>query len=147
MFGGFLAVSLTDFVQGCIMFVALIVVPIVTWQELGNLGAAVQTLTDLNPDYLSWFSGVTALGLISSLSWGLGYFGQPHIIVRFMAIRSMADMKTARRIGMTWMVTALIGAVLTGLLGFLYVRQTGSVLDDPETVGISLCQTDWFRIG
>jgi len=140
MFGGFLAVSLTDFVQGCIMFVALILVPIVTWQELGNLGASVQTLTELNPDYLSWFSGITVLGLISSLSWGLGYFGQPHIIVRFMAIRSLAEMKTARRIGMTWMVTAVIGAVLTGLLGFLYVSQSVSVLDDPETVFILLSQ-------
>ncbi len=140
MFGGFLAVSLTDFVQGCIMFVALILVPIVTWQELGNLDASVQTLTSLNPDYLSWFSGITFLGLISSLSWGLGYFGQPHIIVRFMAIRSLADMKTARRIGMTWMITAVVGAVLTGLLGFLYVSQTETVLDDPETVFILLSQ-------
>lgn len=140
MFGGFLAVSLTDFVQGCIMFVALILVPVVTWQELGSLGASTQALADLNPDYLSWFSGVTALGLISSLSWGLGYFGQPHIIVRFMAIRSLADMKTARRIGMSWMVVAVMGAVFTGLLGFLYVNQTESVLDDPETVFILLSQ-------
>lgn len=140
MFGGFLAVSLTDFVQGCIMFVALILVPIVTWQELGNMAAVSQSLTALNPDYLSWFSGITALGLISSLSWGLGYFGQPHIIVRFMAIRSLGDMKAARRIGMSWMIVAVIGAVLTGLLGFSYVSQTATVLDDPETVFILLSQ-------
>lgn len=140
MFGGFLAVSLTDFVQGCIMFVALILVPIATWQELGNLPAASQSLGSLRPDYLSWFSGITALGLISSLSWGLGYFGQPHIIVRFMAIRSLADMKTARRIGMSWMIVAVIGAVFTGLLGFLYVNQTAAVLEDPETVFILLSQ-------
>ena len=140
MFGGFLAVSLTDFVQGCIMFVALILVPFVTWQELGNLGASMPTLADLNPDYLSWFSGITALGLISSLSWGLGYFGQPHIIVRFMAIRSLADMKTARLIGMSWMIIAVLGAVLTGLLGFLYVSQTGTALKDPESIFILLSQ-------
>lgn len=140
MFGGFLAVSLTDFVQGCIMFVALVLVPYITWQELGNLGPSVQNLADLNPDYLSWFSGITALGLVSSLSWGLGYFGQPHIIVRFMAIRSLADMKTARLIGMSWMLVTVIGAVLTGLLGFLYVSQTATVLDDPETVFVLLSQ-------
>jgi SSS family solute:Na+ symporter/sodium/proline symporter len=140
MFGGFLAVSLTDFVQGCIMFVALILVPLVTWQELGNLEAANQSLLVLEPDYLSWFAGVTGLGLISSLSWGLGYFGQPHIIVRFMAIRSLADMKTARRIGMSWMITAVIGAVMTGLMGYMYVSQTATVLDDPETVFILLSQ-------
>jgi sodium/proline symporter len=140
MFGGFLAVSLTDFVQGCIMFIALILVPFVTWQELGNLEAASQSFSTLNPDYLSWFSGVTALGIISSLSWGLGYFGQPHIIVRFMAIRSLSDMKTARRIGMSWMIITVIGSVLTGLLGFLYIDQTATVLDDPETVFILLSQ-------
>ncbi|MFT5335457.1 MAG: SSS family solute:Na+ symporter/sodium/proline symporter [Halioglobus sp.] len=140
MFGGFLAVSLTDFVQGCIMFIALILVPIVTWHELGDLEAASQSFTALNPDYLSWFSGVTVLGIISSLSWGLGYFGQPHIIVRFMAIRSLSDMKVARRIGMSWMIITVIGSVLTGLLGFLYISQTATVLDDPETVFILLSQ-------
>ncbi|MFK7863269.1 MAG: sodium/proline symporter PutP [Pseudohongiellaceae bacterium] len=137
MFGGFLAVSLTDFVQGCIMFVALILVPWITWMELGNLD---QSALEFDPDYVSWFSGVTALGLISSLSWGLGYFGQPHIIVRFMAIRSLADMSTARRIGMSWMIITVIGAVLTGLFGFLYVSQTATNLEDPETVFILLSQ-------
>ena len=140
MFGGFLAVSLTDFVQGCIMFIALILVPFVTWHELGNLEAASQSFTALNPDYLSWFSGVTVLGIVSSLSWGLGYFGQPHIIVRFMAIRSLSDIKIARRIGMSWMIITVIGSVLTGLFGFLYVSQTSTVLDDPETVFILLSQ-------
>lgn len=137
MFGGFLAVSLTDFVQGCIMFVALILVPWVTWTELGALA---EPTAQLEPDYVSWFSGITFLGLISSLSWGLGYFGQPHIIVRFMAIRSLADMSTARRIGMSWMIIAVIGAVLTGLLGFIYVSQTQTTLEDPETVFILLSQ-------
>lgn len=140
VFGGFLAVSLTDFVQGCIMFIALILVPLVTWQELSSLDATGSAIAQLEPDYLSWFSGITTLGLISSLSWGLGYFGQPHIIVRFMAIRSLADMKTARRIGMSWMIIAVAGAVLTGLLGFLYVSHTETKLDDAETVFILLSQ-------
>lgn len=90
--------------------------------------------------HLSWFAGVSALGLISSLSWGLGYFGQPHIIVRFMAIRSISDIKTARRIGMSWMVVTVIGSVLTGLFGYYYVKNTNAILDDPETVFIFLSQ-------
>lgn len=140
MFGGFLAVSLTDFVQGCIMFLALIIVPIVTWQELGQLGGSVQELTQSKPNYFSWFSGLSVLGLVSSISWGLGYFGQPHIIVRFMAIRNLAGVRSARRIGMGWMFVAVAGAVLTGLLGYLYASHTSSLLDDPETVFIFLSQ-------
>lgn len=139
MFGGFLAVSLTDFVQGCIMFVALILVPAVAFTEIGAVSQGAP-LFEPNSEHLAWFSGITVLGLISSVSWGLGYFGQPHIIVRFMAIRSVSDIKIARRIGMSWMIVALIGAVLTGLLGSAYISRTGSGLDDPETIFIVLSQ-------
>jgi sodium/proline symporter len=139
MFGGFLAVSLTDFVQGCIMFVALILVPVITYFHLDSLSIPSASESDIDT-HLSWFAGVSALGLISSLSWGLGYFGQPHIIVRFMAIRSLSDVKTARRIGMSWMVVTVIGSVLTGLFGYYYIRNTNVVLDDPETVFIFLSQ-------
>jgi len=89
---------------------------------------------------LSWFKGITALGLISSLSWGLGYFGQPHIIVRFMAIRSLKDIKKARHIGMTWMLVTVLGAVATGLVGLAYVTTKGGTLDDAETIFIYLSQ-------
>lgn len=140
LFGGFLAVSLTDFVQGCIMFLALVLVPVVTLQVLGGWGPAEITITSVNTDALTWFEGATALGIISSLAWGLGYFGQPHIIVRFMAIRTLKDIAVARRIGMTWMVVTVIGAVLVGLLGFAYVTSTDLVLDDPETIFIILSQ-------
>ena len=138
--GGFLAVSLTDFVQGCIMFVALIMVPVVALTELGGLAATSQRLAGLDPTLLRWFEGVTAVGLLSSLSWGLGYFGQPHIIVRFMAIRTLADVATARRIGMSWMLVTVLGAVATGIAGVAYVAQRGATLDDPETVFIYLSQ-------
>ena len=141
LFGGFLAVSLTDFVQGCIMFAALVLVPIVTIASLGGWSAAEATVLSQHPDYLSWFSGVTALGLVSSLAWGLGYFGQPHIIVRFMAVRSLRDMSTTRRIGMSWMLVTVIGSVLCGVAGLAYVTRTGLALDDPETVFIVLSQT------
>lgn len=140
LFGGFLAVSLTDFVQGCIMFIALIMVPLVALSEMGGVAAVSQSVSRIDPTLLSWTTGVTALGLISSLSWGLGYFGQPHIIVRFMAIRSVADMPTARRIGMSWMIVAVVGAVATGIVGLGYVVSTDATLEDPETVFIFLSQ-------
>ena len=144
LFGGFLAVSITDFVQGCIMFVALILVPVVVLFELGGISAATAQFADMPFNYLDMFtdasngSTLSAIAIISLLSWGLGYFGQPHIIVRFMAIRSVKDIKTARRIGMSWMVVTIIGALGTGLLGFAYVKSQGADLQDPETIFIYL---------
>ncbi|GAB5480702.1 MAG: proline transporter OpuE [Parasphingorhabdus sp.] len=140
LFGGFLAVSLTDFVQGCIMFLALVVVPVVTLQVLGGWGPTEVAINSVNTDALTWFEGATILGIISSLAWGLGYFGQPHIIVRFMAIRSLKDIAVARWIGMTWMIITVIGAVLVGLFGLAYVTSEGLTLDDPETIFILLSQ-------
>ena len=140
LFGGFLAVSLTDFVQGCIMFVALILVPVVAISEVGGLAEMKSTIETINPDLLNIFSGVSAIGIISAMAWGLGYFGQPHIIVRFMAIRSVKEMPTARRIGMSWMIVAIIGAMATGLAGIAYVAKTGMKLDDAETIFIVLSQ-------
>lgn len=140
LFGGFLAVSLTDFVQGCIMFVALVLVPVVAISEVGGLSEMQNSIEAINPDLLNIFSGVSAIGIISAMAWGLGYFGQPHIIVRFMAIRSVKDMPTARRIGMSWMIVAIIGAMATGLAGIAYVAKTGMKLDDAETIFIVLSQ-------
>ena len=140
LFGGFLAVSLTDFVQGCIMFIALVLVPIVAISEVGGIAEMQTTIETINPELLNIFSGVSAIGIISAMAWGLGYFGQPHIIVRFMAIRSVKDMPTARRIGMSWMIVAIIGAMATGFAGIAYVAKTGIKLDDAETIFIVLSQ-------
>jgi SSS family solute:Na+ symporter/sodium/proline symporter len=138
LFGGFLAVSLTDFVQGCIMFLALIVVPLVTYSLLDQ--PMTNTLNEINPDMLSWLGAGSVLGIISALAWGLGYFGQPHIIVRFMSIRSVKDMPTARRIGMSWMIVAALGAVATGICGAAYAFEKGITVDDPETIFLILSQ-------
>ena len=140
LFGGFLAVSLTDFVQGCIMFIALVLVPIVTIDAVGGVGEMQLSVSNINPELLDIFSGVSLIGIISSMAWGLGYFGQPHIIVRFMAIRHVKDMPTARRIGMSWMIVAIIGSMATGFAGIAYVAKTGLTLDDPETIFIVLSQ-------
>lgn len=138
LLGGFMAVSLTDFVQGCIMFVALILVPVVAFTGVGGGSEFVSTIESIDPALLNLFSGVTVIGVISAMSWGLGYFGQPHIIVRFMAIRSVKDVATARNIGMSWMFVTLVGALATGLVGLAYVTQRGIPLDDPETIFIVL---------
>jgi SSS family solute:Na+ symporter/sodium/proline symporter len=140
LFGGFLAVSLTDFVQGCIMFIALVLVPVVAINEVGGAAEMYSTIESINPAMLDIFSGVSIIGCISAMAWGLGYFGQPHIIVRFMAIRSVKDMPTARRIGMSWMIVAIIGAMATGFSGIAYVAKTGIKLDDAETIFIVLSQ-------
>ncbi len=140
LFGGFLAVSLTDFVQGCIMVIALVLVPIVVINEVGGIAEVQTTIATINPDLLNIFSGASILSIISAMAWGLGYFGQPHIIVRFMAIRSVNDVPTARRIGMSWMIVALVGATATGFAGIAYVAKTGLKLNDAETVFIVLSQ-------
>lgn len=136
LLGGFLAVSLTDFVQGCIMFVALVLLPVVAFSQLGwEFTGALQAA---KPGAFDMMADMTALAVISSLAWGLGYFGQPHIIVRFMAVRSVRDVPAMRNIGMTWMGVALIGAIATGLIGAAYVIRTGTPLADPETIFILL---------
>uniref|UniRef100_A0A486XRL2 Sodium/proline symporter n=1 Tax=Rheinheimera sp. BAL341 TaxID=1708203 RepID=A0A486XRL2_9GAMM len=146
LFGGFTAVSITDFVQGCIMFVALVLVPVVAIDHLGGLSSVFTQVNAVNPNFIEPFidantgQALSVLGIISLLSWGFGYFGQPHIIVRFMAIRSVKDIKAARRIGMSWMLITLIGAVMTGLVGIAYVANTKMTLADPETIFIVFSQ-------
>ena len=140
LFGGFLAVSMTDFVQGCIMFIALILVPVVALGEVGGVSALITSVNTIDPARLNIITGTSILGIISSLAWGLGYFGQPHILVRFMAIRSLSDIKIARRIGMSWMIVSLLGAMATGFIGIAYVAKTGIQLDDAETIFIVLSQ-------
>ena len=139
-FGGFLAVSATDFAQGCIIFLALILVPIVTLNQVGGVAQTEHYLMELSPTMLT-LGGGSLLGIISAASWGLGYFGQPHIIVRFMAIRSVHEIKVARRIGMSWMIVSLTGTIAVGLVGAAYVKSVGGDLSDPETIFIFLSTT------
>lgn len=138
--GGFLAVSLTDFVQGCIMMLALVIMPAVVLfgEGGGGFAQASQTLNEVDPTLLSWTDGLTFIGWLSAVTWGLGYFGQPHIIVRFMAIRSLKDVPVARNIGMSWMLISMIGAVSLGIFGRAYAVRNGMQVDDPETIFIIL---------
>ncbi|MBM7839503.1 sodium/proline symporter [Alkalihalobacillus xiaoxiensis] len=125
LFGGFLAVSWTDVVQGSLMMFALLLVPIVALGEVGGFSASFDQIRSIDPLLLDVFRGVSFIAILGSLAWGLGYFGQPHIIVRFMALRSAREAKPARRIGMTWMILSIIGAMLTGLVGRAYLTGEG----------------------
>ena len=140
LFGGFLAVSMTDFVQGVIMLLALIIVPLVTFDVLGGIGPTVDIVRQLDPKLTSMTEGLTVLGFLSLMAWGLGYAGQPHIIVRFMAIKSVRQLKTARRIGMSWMIVSVIGALFTGFAGLAYVSSKNVALGDRETIFVYLSQ-------
>jgi len=136
--GGFMAVSWTDFLQGTLMFLALLIVPMIVVQTMGNWGDVVAKAGEIDPEYLDAFSGMTLLSIISLMAWGLGYFGQPHILARFMAIRHPKDTPKAQMVGMTWMVFGLFGAIFTGFAGIAYFAN--SPLENSETVFISLVQ-------
>ena len=145
-FGGFAAVSITDFIQGCIMFIALVMVPSVVVFELGGINATLDAVSAIDPNLMKLFidantgEAMSFIAIFSLLAWGLGYFGQPHIIVRFMAINSVKQIPAARRIGMTWMIVSLVGAAMTGVFGLAYMTSNSLPLDDPETIFIVLSQ-------
>ena len=121
-FGGFLAVSWTDVLQGLLMAAALVAVPLVAFGQIGGVESGLATIDGMNPALLNPLIGDdgATLGLIAIVSlaaWGLGYFGQPHILARFQGIRSAAAVPLARRIAVTWVALTLTGAILTGLAG------------------------------
>ncbi|WP_132993915.1 sodium/proline symporter PutP [Gordonia zhaorongruii] len=141
LFGGFLGASLTDVAQGVLVVIALLAVPIIGIINLGGIGATLDGVRSVDPTHLSFFAGSSAIAIISSAAWGLGYFGQPHIIVRFMALRSPAEAGVARRIGIGWMFLCAIGAVGTALVGIAYFAEhTAEAPDDAETVFLALSQ-------
>ncbi|MBC7442853.1 MAG: sodium/proline symporter PutP [Ramlibacter sp.] len=135
VFGGFLGATLTDVAQGLLMLAALVVVPLVALGATGGLTATIDSIREVNPDLLSLTAGGSVLGVISAAAWGLGYFGQPHILVRFMALRTAQDAKAGRRIGIGWMILTALGAIVTALIGIAYFQQNPDVtLKNPETV-------------
>ncbi|MBN8261514.1 MAG: sodium/proline symporter PutP, partial [Xanthomonadales bacterium] len=142
--GGFLAVSWTDTVQATLMIFALILTPLIVILSTGGVGDSLQAIAALDPAKLDWFKGgeLGLVGIVSLLAWGLGYCGQPHILARFMAADSLAVIPQARRIGMTWMILCLAGAMATGFFGIAYFaqhpEQAGAVTENHERVFIAL---------
>ncbi len=138
--GGFLAVSWTDFFQGILMFIALIAAPLVIIVTYMSWDEIISTASAIDPAYIDVFSGMTFIGIISLLAWGLGYFGQPHILARFMAIRSEKDVPKAKLIGMTWMVFALYGSIFVGFTGIAFFADAPLAAGDQEIVFLELTQ-------
>ena len=140
--GGFLAISWTDTFQAGLMIFALLLTPIVTYLAIGDTTQFVTLIETARPHAFNIISDLSVVAVLSSMAWGLGYFGQPHILVRFMAADSVKSIPAARRIGMTWMISCLVGAVGAGFFGIAYFQQhpelAGVVSKNPETVFMEL---------
>lgn len=140
--GGFLAVSWTDTIQAGFMIFALLLTPIVVMLSFSDLSQFTLALEAARPQAMDVFADLSFVAIMSLLAWGLGYFGQPHILVRFMAADSVKSIPNARRIGMTWMTLCLGGAVAAGFFGIAYFQQhpelAGVVTANPETVFMEL---------
>lgn len=135
--GGFLAVCWTDFFQGLLMFFALIIVPITAIKNIGGMSEVINGFNTIQPNYLSLMtsadgSTIGMVSLISLLAWGLGYFGQPHILSRFMAIKSHHEIKKARAIAMVWVAISLVAAVIIGMVGRVLLDGSLSIADSEK---------------
>ncbi|WP_340608587.1 sodium/proline symporter PutP [Xenorhabdus bharatensis] len=140
--GGFLAVSWTDTVQATLMIFALILVPVLILLNVGGVDKAITIIEAKNPVYMDIFKNLNFVAIISLLGWGLGYFGQPHILARFMAADSHQTIHKARRISMTWMFLCLAGTSAVGFFGIAYFSihadQAGPVLQNHERIFMEL---------
>lgn len=139
--GGFLAVSWTDTLQALLMIIALILAPLLVIYSCGFTDS-IETIQAVNPDFTSLISNLGWIQIISFLAWGLGYFGQPHILVRFMATKSVKNIPTSRRIAMSWMILCLTGAISVGFFGIAYFAinpgQAGGVDLNAERVFVEI---------
>ena len=148
LLGGYMAVCWTDFIQGSLMFAAIVIVPACTVAKAGGFSATVDQLNAVNPYLQNLFTSASSgtamgiVGLVSCFAWGLGYFGMPHILVRFMSIDNPAEVKGSRRIAMAWVFISLGAAVVIGLVGHLFLAQhPGVALDDPEKIFMVMINT------
>ena len=140
LFGGFLAVSWTDVFQGLLMLLALACVPILVISQTGGVDQFTAQINQQNPQLLNLFTDAEGnvlswMMIVSTMGWGLGYFGQPHILARFMAIRSASETVQAATIGVVWALSCYLLAILVGLSGIAYLPE---VLPDSEKVFIAL---------
>ncbi len=124
LMGGFIAVAWTDFVQGWIMLITLVVLPLVALYQIGGISGLETKIAAVNPDFLAVTGGRRGWSLVSGIlggfGVGMGYMGQPHLLARYMSIRSAKDIKVSRRIASVWALLAYGGAVLMGLVALAY---------------------------
>ena len=153
--GGFLAVSTTDFVQGTLMFIALITVPIIAWKYVSGDFTNLLNASGVNSaHYMSlMYNGdhpIKAVEIISNLAWGLGYCGMPHILVRFMAIKSNKELNKSAAIAIIWVVISLSFAIVIGVVGraFLMPKILGETAGaaTAESVFIEMIQKSFMQL-
>ena len=141
--GGFMAVCWTDIIQGLLMFFTLLILPAVVLVKAGGINEVVSAIDPalLNPFNAASITGsassstvLVVISIISSLAWGLGYFGQPHILARFMAIKDPDLIKKSRIIAMFWVILSLIGATAVGLVGHSVISDISAYGGDSETI-------------
>lgn len=141
--GGFMAVCWTDFIQGIMMFFAIVIVPAVAMYAIGGVQPTITAIDIVNPTFFDPFlnpdgSTITFISFISLMGWGLGYFGQPHILVRFMAISSTSELRRSKYIAVTWYIIAMIAAVLVGMVGKVFLN---APLSGPDVEKVLLIMT------
>lgn len=141
--GGFMAVCWTDIIQGLLMFFTLLILPVVVLVKAGGINEVISAIDPslLNPFNAASITGsassstvLVVISIISSLAWGLGYFGQPHILARFMAIKNPDLIKKSRIIAMFWVVLSLFGATAVGLVGHSVIPDISAYGGDSETI-------------
>lgn len=146
--GGFLAVCWTDLIQGTLMFFAMVIVPVTMFIMLGANWGDIAPLLESGGDTYLKLSGSTSgmdwKSVLSNLAWGLGYFGMPHIIVRFMAIKDPKELKYSRIIGTGWVLITLGAAICIGILGRAFVTKFGLPFTDAEAESIFLVAIDYI---
>lgn len=137
--GGFVTIAWTDLFQASFLLCVLILVPLVAFFSMENGWSAIEAIDQENVGYLSFFGNASENSLITALllaaSWGLGYYGQPHIITKFMGIKNIADLKKSKYVGMTWQVIALSASIIVGIVGAAFFDYG---LDNPELVFIEM---------
>ena len=150
--GGFLAISWTDTFQAGLMLFALFLAPVFTLIAISHVDGTTFTqlietarpVMENKPGAFDMLKNVSIVAILSSVAWGLGYFGQPHIVVRFMAIDSVKSIPAARRIGISWMTLCLAGAVGVGFFGIAYFQAypelAGAVNANSEVVFMELAR-------
>lgn len=135
--GGFITVAWTDFVQGIFLLIAILIVPILAYNQIGGMTPIVQAAGqyDISLHLIKDLSWETFLQIIFFASWGLGYFGQPHIVTKFMGIKSAGEIYKSKYLGMSWQVLTLGAAALTGLIGIKFFNHS---LENPQLVFVEM---------
>lgn len=140
LLGGLLAVAWSNLIQGIFLLISILLVPFYAMYQLGGISVVIETLREQSCNYLTFIpenNGLISI-LFASMAWGLGYFGQPHILINFMSLDDVSNMKKAKYVGISWQILALSAAILVGLVGKSFIQPA---LANSEMVFISMVTT------